>query len=60
MNLIPKAELQTTVSSPGVHGVANICNRCISEEKDVREISTEGILEVKKGWRRGEERWEIK
>lgn len=49
MDLIPKAELQTTLGSPEVHRVVNIRNGCISEEKEVRGISTEGILEVKKG-----------
>lgn len=48
MGLIPKAELHT---SSGVHRVVNIYDGCISEENEVREVSIEGILEVK-GWRK--------
>lgn len=46
MGLIPRAELHI---SSGVHRAVNMYDGWISEENEVREVSIEGILEVKKG-----------
>lgn len=48
MGLIPKTEPQTILSSPGAQSGEH-SNGCISEENEVGEISTEGILELKEG-----------